>query len=62
MSMITIKVWLDSGANVHSCYRSELEIDTAEWDAMSEKEKEEEANEYAWNRMDWGWKIEGEAA
>ena len=62
MSMITIKVWLDSGANVHSCYRAEFEIDKAEWDAMSEEEKEEEAKEYAWNRMDWGWKIEGEEA
>jgi hypothetical protein len=27
---------------------------------MSEEEKEEEAKDYAWGRMDWGWKIEGE--
>jgi hypothetical protein len=60
MSNITIKVWLDSGANIHSCYKTEFEIDKAEWDAMSEEEKEECAKEYAFDHMDWGWKIDGE--
>jgi hypothetical protein len=62
MSTIKIKAWLDSGANIHSCYRTEFEIDKAEWDAMSEEEKEEEAKDHAWGRMDWGWKIDGEEA
>ena len=62
MSTITIKVWMDSGANIHSRYRTEFEIDKAEWDAMSEEDKEDCARGYAWGRMDWGWIVEGEEA
>jgi len=51
----TIKAWLNSGANIHSCYKVEFEVDTDEWDAMSDDEKDEYAKEYAWQRMDWGW-------
>ena len=57
MSIITIRTWLDSGANIHSCYKTEFEIDEAEWDAMCEEEKEDYAREYAWDRMGWGWAI-----
>ena len=58
MSMIKIKAWLDSGANIHSCRETEFEIDEAEWSAMSEDEKDEYAKEVAWDRMDWGWVVE----
>ncbi len=61
MSMITIKAWLDSGANIHSCRWTEFEIDEAEWSAMSEEERDEHAKEYAWDRMDWGWVIKEQA-
>ena len=54
---ITIKTWLDSGANIHSSYKTEFEIDEDDWNSMSEEEKEECAKEYAWNRMDWGWEV-----
>lgn len=57
MSKITIKVWMNSGANHQSTYRAEFEIDAAEWNGMYEDEKEECAKEYAWQRMDWGWAI-----
>jgi hypothetical protein len=57
MSIITIKTWLDSGANHQSAYKTEFEIDEADWNALSEDEKDEYAKEHAWNRMDWGWVI-----
>jgi predicted Fe-S protein YdhL (DUF1289 family) len=55
----TFRVWLDSGANVHSCYRQiisldELGIEDEEWDSMSEEEREDVMREIAWDRMDWG--------
>lgn len=31
-----------------------LEMPRAEWEAMSEKEKEEEMKEHAFNYMEWG--------
>lgn len=55
MGMITIKFWLDSGANIHSKYEDEFEIDAEEWAGMTEEEKDEYAKQYAWDRMDWGW-------
>ena len=58
MTTITIKVWLDSGANAYSCYKSEFEIEKAEWDALSEEDKEAYAKDYAWDRVDWGFKEE----
>jgi hypothetical protein len=61
MSMITIKAWLDSGANVYSNREIEFEIDKDEWDAMSEEEKDEHAKEYAWDRMEWGWSVKDES-
>jgi hypothetical protein len=61
MSMITIKVWLDSGANHDSMYTDTFEIDEAEWNAMTEKERDEYAKEYAWHRMDWGWVVKEQA-
>lgn len=57
MSMITIKAWLDSGANHQSTYWVEFEIDEAEWSAMSEDERDEYAKDHAWDRMDWGWVV-----
>ena len=57
MSTITIKAWLDSGANHQSAYEVEFEIDELEWNAMSEDERDEYAKDYAWERMDWGWAI-----
>ena len=51
------KVWLDSGANVHSAYKQEIELDMTdeEWDAMTEDEKDEYMREIAFVRSDWGY-------
>ena len=40
MSTKTIKVWLDSGANCQSCYRSSFEVDSEDWDVLTEDVKE----------------------
>ncbi|ENQ9601361.1 TPA: DUF7167 family protein [Enterobacter hormaechei subsp. steigerwaltii] len=61
------KVWLDSGANQHSNYEQEVDIEedlnitSDEWDALSETEKDEVMRDVAWDRMDWGFvEIESE--
>lgn len=60
MSMLTIEIWLDSGANHESTYMSSFEIDEAEWVAMTDEQKDDYARDVAWDRMDWGWKVKGE--
>ncbi|ELY2523880.1 hypothetical protein ACM36E_001733 [Cronobacter sakazakii] len=54
------KVWLDSGANIHSKYEQvvdledDLGIDSEEWDQMTDEGKGEVMKDIAWERMDWG--------
>jgi hypothetical protein len=55
------EVWLDSGANIHSCYRvktslEELNLTAEEFEGMSDDEKEEMFKDIAFNRSDWGWR------
>jgi Ran GTPase-activating protein (RanGAP) involved in mRNA processing and transport len=54
------KVYLDSGANIHSKYETEVDledfdIESDEWDDMSEEEQQETMREVAWERAEWGW-------
>ena len=54
------KVYLDSGANIHSRYVTEVDLDdfgieSEEWDDMSEEEQQETMREVAWQRAEWGW-------
>lgn len=54
------KVYLDSGANIHSKYETEVDledfdIESDEWDDMSEEEQQEIMREVAWERAEWGW-------
>ncbi|WP_196094824.1 DUF7167 family protein [Enterobacter roggenkampii] len=54
------KVFLDSGANIHSKYETEVDLDdfgieSDEWDEMSENEQQEVMREIAFERADWGW-------
>ncbi|MHA1039995.1 DUF7167 family protein [Enterobacter ludwigii] len=54
------KVFLDSGANIHSKYETEVDledfgIESDEWDEMSENEQQEVMREVAFERADWGW-------
>ncbi|MGR7403829.1 DUF7167 family protein [Klebsiella aerogenes] len=52
------KVFLDSGANIHSEYTREVDLDELgieeDWDEMSEEEKNEVMQEIAWENMEWG--------
>ena len=55
-----IKVWLDSGANIHSCRTttfdtSEFGLTDEEWRELSEDEKEAMAKEVAFDRSNWGY-------
>lgn len=55
-----LKIWLDSGANIHSCKRTtidldELNITEEEWAEYSDKEKEEAIKPIAFETLDWGW-------
>lgn len=54
------KVWLDSGANVHSCREQIVDLEDfgvsdEEWDEMSVDDQEEFMRDVAWDRMDWGY-------
>ncbi|NHW96216.1 hypothetical protein G9X48_11940 [Cronobacter sp. HA18006] len=54
------KVWLDSGANIHSKYEQvvdledDLGISDEEWEKTDDEGKNEVMKEIAWERMDWG--------
>jgi len=56
-----IKVWCDSGANIHSCREDVLDLEEdlgytlEEWKEMSEDKKWEVANEWANDRLDIGY-------
>ncbi len=55
------KVWLDSGANIQSCHRQEVDLEddlgisSESWDEMSESDQDEAMKEVAWSNMDWGY-------
>ncbi|HCL5268784.1 TPA: hypothetical protein N2G33_000879 [Salmonella enterica] len=54
------KVYLDSGANIHSKYEQIVELDDIgltdeEWNEMTEKQRDEVMKEVAWERMEWGY-------
>ena len=54
------KVWLDSGANAHSCRKVIIElskcgISDEDFDEMSDDEKEEFFRDIAFQWSDWGW-------
>ncbi|EIX3585800.1 hypothetical protein MKB75_002527 [Salmonella enterica] len=54
------KVYLDSGANIHSKYEQVVELDDIgltdeEWNEMTEKKRDEVMKEVAWERMEWGY-------
>ncbi|MDT3584889.1 hypothetical protein ROL70_07775 [Cronobacter sakazakii] len=54
------KVWLDSGANIHSKYEQVVDLEDGlgisdeEWEKMDDEGKNEVMKEIAWERMDWG--------
>lgn len=59
------RVWLNSGANIHSCFEQEitleLGLDENIWDDITEAQQEEIMREVAWGRAGWGFEeITGE--
>lgn len=60
MTSRKFKVWLDSGANIHSSRSqvislSDIVFTDAEWDAMEESEQEEVMRDIAFDHSDWGY-------
>lgn len=59
--MTTIKFWLDSGANAHSCVNGEfsleddLGISVEEWNALTDEERDLAAKDFAFETLDWGY-------
>lgn len=55
-----IRVWCDSGANIHSRYEATIDLEhetgisPEDWAEMSEEAKEEEMKEIAWRNLEWG--------
>lgn len=57
--MPKLKVWCDSGANIHSrreeeFHTDDLGITEEDWAKMSEDEKAEAVRDIALDRLDWG--------
>jgi len=58
-----IKVWLDSGANIHSKRERIIDlkkvtgIEDEEWDKMSSLEKDEAMRDIAWESAEWGYEC-----
>ena len=54
------KVWLNSGANIHSKYETTVSLDEfgisdEEWDQMTEEQRDEIMRDAAFERSDWGY-------
>lgn len=57
-----LKIWCDSGANIHSCREEFVEfgdgfMSEEEWHDLSDDKKEETAKEIAFERLDWGYEV-----
>lgn len=57
------RVWLDSGANIHSCREiyislTDLGYTDEYWDSMDEATRDEVMRDIAFERMDWGYAEE----
>lgn len=55
------EIWLDSGANIHSCKNTVVTLDDLglsenEWNEMDQDEKDENMRDVAFETLDWGWK------
>lgn len=65
MTSRKFKVWLDSGANIHSNRSQIIDLKAIgytneEWDALEESEQEKLMKDIAFDHADWGYQeIEG---
>lgn len=52
--MAKIELWVDSGANIHSCNKEVIDtvedwgMEDGEWESLSEEEQYEQAMSWAW--------------
>lgn len=54
-----LRIWLDSGANIHSKYEQVLDLEDLgisieEWNSLSIEQKELEVKDIAFDKSDWG--------
>ena len=59
------RVFLDSGANIHSKYETEISLEdigitSDEWDAMSDSEKDDAMRDVAFEQSEWGFEEIGD--
>jgi hypothetical protein len=57
-----IKFWCDSGANAFSSKKGETTLDElglteAEWDSMTDDERDDLMRDVACDRLDWGYSM-----
>lgn len=62
--MSKIRVYIDSGANIHSCHEGEIDLDDLdmtlqEWEAMPEEQKFREIQEVLYG-FEYGWEVIGD--
>lgn len=55
------EVWCDSGANIHSKYKTtvslnDLGVSDEEWSEMTDEQRDEVMRDVAFERSDWGYK------
>jgi hypothetical protein len=58
-----IRYWCDSGANAFSNKKGEITLEEmgiteAEWEAMTENERDDLMRDVACDRLDWGYSLE----
>lgn len=51
--IVTVRVWVRTNKNGSEC-EDEFDVDRAEWDGMTEDEREEMARQVVWNMAEWG--------
>lgn len=52
---MTIKAWVDSGANIHSKNTIDVKVDEEEWNEMTDDQKSDLVYEQISQYFDWGW-------
>lgn len=63
-TMSKITIWLNSGANIHSCrkqtgtFEEVLGISKDEWDTYTDEEKDATVLEIVMQYGEWGWREE----
>lgn len=55
--MIRVKVWIETDKVGSKCI-DYLEYDEEEWESMSERERDEDCREVAFQMGEWGYQVE----